>query len=101
MATISVPYPAEYTAEIMAGLRETLPEEDSVLTDAEVAKKAVRRYLLSVARGPVRREVLTTDMVVAELAVAASQKTLAAAQQTRKNAEVAADAALDAAFEGV
>ena len=100
MATISITYPDQYTADAVAALREYLGDDAEGVTDAQAVKKAVKRMVKAQVRAYRRRNAAAVSSAVAaaNTALADKETTATAAIQARKDAEDAADAAVESAF---
>jgi len=98
MGTISITYPDEYRADIMEGLRRYLDEDAEGLTDDQVAKKAVRRFLRIQTRPVVRVRVAGAAVIAAQTALSAKEEEAVRAVKARQDAEIAAETAVYTAF---
>ena len=100
MATISVTVPDEYVADLTAAMREHLGADAQGLTDLQVAKKAVKRFLRGLVAARRRRVGPNIATAVAVAMDAETQRILAVATAVaaRKAAEVTEDAAVMTAF---
>ena len=100
MATISVTVPDEYVADLTAAMREHLGADAQGLTDPQVAKKAVKRFLRDLVAARRRRIApnIATAVVAAMNAETEKALAIAATVTARKAAEVAEDQAVLTAF---
>lgn len=100
MATISITYPDQYTADAVVALREYLGDDADGLTDAQAAKKAVKRMVKAQVRAHRRRNAAAVSSAVAtaDTALADKETAATAAIQARKDAESGEDAAVETAF---
>jgi hypothetical protein len=100
MATISATYPDAYKPDLVAAVRAVLGDDADGLTDSEANKKALKRYIKGLVASSRRRNAAAVSAAVQAADTAAADKVTAtlAAIQARKDAEVAEDAAVVAAF---
>jgi hypothetical protein len=100
MGTISISYPDEYRADMTAAFSEYLGDDADGLTDGQVEKKAVKRWVKARVRANRRRRAASVSAAVATADAALVDKEAAAtlATQARRDAEVGEDVAVNAAF---
>ena len=100
MTTISISIPDQYVADLLVAFRDFLGEDADGLTDAQVQRKAIRRWVKQRVSAQRRRQAPDVTAAVATADSALAQKDAAAesAVQARKDAEETEDAAVTLAF---
>ena len=100
MATLSFTYPDKYKADVETALKASLGDDAEGLTDADAAKRAVKRYVRGVVMAHRRRSdsAVTKAVTDADAALVAKEAAAAEARKARSDAEAADSAAVVADF---
>lgn len=100
MPNITINVPATYSTDAVAAARAALGDDAEGLTDPQVSKKALLRYVKGLVKAHRRRTATSNVAAVtaADTALANKEAAAATAVQARKDAEVAEGAAVEAAF---
>lgn len=101
MATITLTIPDPLMSGLTASVRSAYGDAVAALSDADAAKHAAKAHLQQLYRAHQKRTAASASVVAAEAALAAKETAATAAVRARKDAEDAALAQADAAFEGV